>query len=270
MLDQGRVLIADDEPLARERVRELVRHLAPSAECREVGNGDAAVESIRDWSPTAVFLDVQMPGLDGFGVVAAVGPDRMPPTAFVTAYDEHAMRAFDVAAVDYLLKPFDDDRFAQTWYRLAKAHASASLAGEARRLADLLSSVSSVAPSEPAARAPGFVERFLVRIGERTYIVPAADVRWMQSDGNYVDLHTATGAHTIRETLASVESRLDPARFIRIHRRVIVAIDFIKEMQPWFAGDQVLVLRDGTKLRVTRTRREALAARLAGRVAGRG
>lgn len=256
----ARVLIADDEPLARERVRELVRALAPGAECREVGNGDAAVEQIRAWAPQAVFLDVQMPGLDGFGVVAAIGPERMPPTAFVTAFDEHAMRAFDVAAVDYLLKPFDDARFAETWRRLARAHASASLAGEARRLADLIAAVAAPAPAPSA-----FAERFLVRIGDRTYIVPVGDVRWMQSDGNYVDLHTATGAHTIRETLASVEARLDPARFIRIHRRVIVAIDFIKEMQPWFAGDQVLVLRDGTKLRVTRTRREALAARLAGR-----
>jgi two-component system LytT family response regulator len=255
-----RVLIADDEPLARERLRDLVRALAPAAECREVGNGDAATEAIRSWAPHAVFLDVQMPGLDGFGVVADVGPERMPPTAFVTAFDEHAMRAFDVAAVDYLLKPFDDERFAQTWARLERAYASNALAGDARRLADLLSAVSSSAP--PAGR---HLERFLVRVGERTYLVPVIDVRWMQSDGNYIDLHTATGTHVIRDTLSSVEARLDPARFVRIHRRVIVAIDFIKEMQPWFAGDQVLILRDGTKLRVTRTRREALAARLGGR-----
>jgi two-component system, LytTR family, response regulator len=255
-----RVLIADDEPLARDRLRELVRALAPDAECREVGNGDAAAEAIRGWAPQAVFLDVQMPGLDGFGVVAAIGPERMPPTAFVTAFDEHAMRAFDVAAVDYLLKPFDDARFARTWARLARAHASHALAGDARRLADLLSAVGGPEP------LPGrHLERFLVRVGERTLIVPVGDVRWMQSDGNYVDLHTAGGTHTIRETLSSVEARLDPARFIRIHRRSIVAIDYIKEMQPWFAGDQVLVLRDGTRLRVTRTRREALAARLGGR-----
>lgn len=255
-----RVLIADDEPLARERLRDLVTAVAPDAEVREVGNGDAAVESIRTWAPQAVFLDIQMPGRDGFDVVASVGPDRMPPTAFVTAYDEHAMHAFDVAAVDYLLKPFDDERFERTWRRLARAHASNALAGDARRLADLLSAVR--AP-EPDGHRP--IERFLVRIGERTYLVPVADVRWMQSDGNYVDLHTAAGAHTIRETISGLEARLDPARFVRIHRRVIVAIDFIRELQPWFAGDQVLILRDGTKLRVTRTRREALAARLAGR-----
>lgn len=254
-----RVLIADDEPLARDRVRSLVRALSPSTECRDAGNGTAAVAAIRDWAPEAVFLDVQMPSLDGFGVVAAVGPEQMPPTAFVTAFDEHAIRAFDVAAVDYLLKPFADERFASSWQRLERAHANTSLKGEAQRLAQVLASV------EASRTAPAFVERFIVRIGERTYPVPVADVRWMRSDGNYVDLFTAKGAHTIRETLASVEARLDPARFIRVHRRVIVAIDCIKEMHPRFAGDQVLVLLDGTKLRVARTRREALAARLAGR-----
>lgn len=255
-----RILIADDEPLARERLRELVRTAAPDAELREVGNGDAAVSTIREWAPDVVFLDIQMPGTDGFGVVAAVGPEQMPPTAFVTAYDEHAMKAFDVSAVDYLLKPFDDARFEQTWQRLTRAHAATALAKDARRLADLLNAAGAV----PSGRAK-YQERFLVRIGERTIIVPVADVRWLRSDGNYVDLFTSGGTHTIRETLAHLEERLDPERFVRVHRRVIVAIDFIKELQPWFAGDQVLILRDGTKLRVSRTRREALADRLAGK-----
>lgn len=262
-----RILIADDEPLARERVRELVRAAAPGATCREVGNGDAAVEAITTWAPQAVFLDIQMPGRDGFAVVASVGAERMPPTAFVTAYDAHALSAFDAAAVDYLLKPFDDARFMRTWQRLERAHATGALVEEARRFGALLAAVSGTEPpaAAPARDAPQFVERFLVRIGDRTYPVLVNDVRWMQSEGNYVDLHTPTGTHTIREPLSSVEERLDPARFIRIHRRVIVAIDQIKEMHPWFAGDQVLILRDGTKLRVSRTRREALSARLEGR-----
>jgi two-component system LytT family response regulator len=256
MLD--RILIADDEPLARERVRDRVRAIAPDAEVREAVDGDATLELIRSWSPSAVFLDIQMPGRDGFGVVGAIGTDRMPPTVFVTAYDAFALRAFDVAAVDYLLKPFDDERFTEAWKRLEKAHQSGVLAGEAQRLAALLAAVAAPVPGSP------YVERFLVRIGDRTVLVPVQEVRWLQSDGNYVDLHTPNGTHTIRETLTSVESRLDPAKFIRIHRRVIVAIDFIKEMRPWFAGDQILVLRDGTKLRVTRTRREAVSARLGG------
>lgn len=254
-----RVLIVDDEPLARERVRDRVRAMAPHAEVREAVDGDAAVQLLRTWAPHAVFLDIQMPGRDGFAVVSAVGTDRMPPTVFVTAYDDFALKAFDVAAADYLLKPFDDERFTAAWRRLERAHASGAIAGEAQRFATLLAAVAGAATTTPS-----FVERFLVRIGERTLLVPVQDVRWFQSDGNYVDLHTPHGVHTIRETLSSVETRLDPARFIRIHRRVIVAIDFIKEMRPWFAGDQVLVLRDGTKLRVTRTRREAVSARLGG------
>ena len=260
-----RVLIADDEPLARERVRELLRTLAPTAECREVGDGDAAVESILSWAPEAVFLDIQMPARDGFDVVAAVGAQRMPPTAFVTAYDAHAIRAFEVAAADYLLKPFDDARFAATWQRLERANATAALTSEAQALGALLAAVGRGAASAPVVAAGAYTERFMVRNGERTYPIAVGEVRWLQSDGNYVDLMTASGAHTIRETLASVEARLDPARFVRIHRRVIVAIDHIKELQPWFAGDQVLILRDGTKLRVSRTRRAELTARLEGR-----
>lgn len=254
-----RVLIADDEPLARERLRDLVLEAEPAAEIREAGHGDEAIAQVRDWRPQVVFLDIQMPGCDGFGVVERIGPERMPPTAFVTAYDQHALRAFEVAAVDYLLKPFDDARFHAAWRRLTTGRASNGLADEARRLAELLSAV-----ARPAAAAP-YLERFLVRVGERTLLVPVQDVRWIQSDGNYADLFTANGKHSVRETLATLEEQLDPARFVRVHRRVIVAIDAIKELQPWFAGDQVLILRDGTKLRVSRTRREAVAARLAGR-----
>ncbi len=261
-----RILIADDEPLARERVRELVRALAPGAAIKEVGDGDAAVEAIRQWSPQGVFLDIQMPGRDGFAVLSAIGPAAMPATVFVTAYDTHALKAFEAAAVDYLLKPFDDARFATSWQRLIRAHAHASIAAEARRLGALLAAVSGESASEAVGAAPtAFAERVLVRDGERTYPLALKDVRWMQSEGNYVDLFTSAGRHTLRETLTNLESRLDPARFVRVHRRVIVAIDQIKELQPWFAGDQVLILKDGTKLRVSRTRREAVSARLEGR-----
>jgi two-component system LytT family response regulator len=259
-----RILIADDEPLARERVRELVRQLAPSAAIKEVGDGDAAVDAIRQWAPQGVFLDIQMPGRDGFAVLKAIGPSGMPATVFVTAYDTHALEAFDAAAVDYLLKPFDDARFATSWQRLLRAHAHASIAAEAKRLGALLAAVSGEgAPMESPRES--FAERVLVRDGERTYPLALKDVRWMQSEGNYVDLFSSAGKHTLRETLTNLESRLDPARFVRVHRRVIVAIDQIKELQPWFAGDQVLILKDGTKLRVSRTRREAVQARLEGR-----
>lgn len=261
-----RILVVDDEPLARERVATLLQRVAPHAVVREAGNGDAAIASIRSWSPQVVFLDVQMPGRDGFGVVEAIGPAALPLTIFVTAFDAHAVRAFDAAAVDYLLKPFDDARFTAAWQRVERAHASRMLVGEAERLSVLLAAVATGnAPSSPPATTPAaYPERFVVRDGERTYFVPVADVRWMQSDGNYITLYTATGSHAIREPLTSLEERLDPTRFVRIHRRIIVAIRCIREMQPWFAGDQVLILDDGTKLRVTRTRREAVAARLTG------
>lgn len=259
-----RILIADDEPLARERVRELLRELAPDAAIKEVGDGDAAVEAIRQWSPQGMFLDIQMPGRDGFGVLSAIGPSAMPATVFVTAYDTHALQAFDAAAVDYLLKPFDDARFATSWQRLMRAHAHASIAAEARRLGVLLAAVSGDA-TRADVTPHGFAERVLVKDGERTYPLALKDVRWMQSEGNYVDLFTSAGKHTLRETLTNLESRLDPARFVRVHRRVIVAIDQIRELQPWFAGDQVLIMKDGTKLRVSRTRREAVQARLEGR-----
>ena len=258
-----RLLLVDDEPLARERLRRLLAALVPAAELREAPDGDAAVAAIRDWAPDAVFLDIQMPGRDGFQVIAAVGVERMPATVFVTGYDQHALRAFEVAAVDYLLKPFDDARLAEAWRRVDARLADRTLAGEARRFAALLGAVGAAAP----APAPAYLERFLVKHDERTTLVPVSEVRFIRSDGNYLELHTATSTHMVRDTLGEVERGLDPARFVRIHRRVIVAISEIKELQPWFGGDQVMLLKDGTKLRVSRTRREAVAARLAGRPA---
>lgn len=231
-----RILVVDDEPLARERLVRLIGRAAPGPEVREASDGDAAVAAIHGWRPNVVFLDIQMPGRDGFAVVEAVGIDRMPPTVFVTAYEQHALKAFDVAAVDYLLKPFDQRRFDATWARVLQ------------RL----------------TAADRFAQRFLVRIGDRTQVVPVHDVRFIKSDGNYADLHTAAGTFTVRETLASLEQQLDPTRFVRIHRRVIVAVEHIRELLPALGGDQVLVLKDATTLRVSRTRREQLAARLAG------
>lgn len=258
------MLIADDEPLARERLRTLLRAYAPDAELREVGDGTSAVETIRAWRPDAVLLDIQMPGGDGFSVIEQVGADAMPPTVFVTAYDAHALRAFEVAALDYLLKPFDDARFATAWERLVRARAADSVLADPRGFEALLAALTQQRAAAPPPAA-AFLERVLVRVGDRSFPVALRDVHWMQSDGNYVDLYTAAGRHTIRETLQELETKLDPARFVRVHRRVIVALDQIKELQPWFAGDQVLILRNGTKLRVSRTRREALAARLEGR-----
>jgi two-component system LytT family response regulator len=261
-----RVLIVDDEPLARERVAELLRVVSPLADIFEAGNGDAAVDMIAARAPEIVLLDVQMPGRDGFEVVRTIGAERMPLTIFVTAFDQHAMRAFDVAAVDYLLKPFDDDRFRAAWERAAARHAMQEVVAESRHLAALLGAMESPdVPDAGATRAEKrFADRVVVKKDERTTLVKLADVRWIESKGNYVVLHTERAEHVLRETLASLESRLDPKLFVRIHRRTIVAIDAIKEVQPWFGGDQVMILHDARQLRVSRTFRQRVTLRLAG------
>jgi len=279
----SRVLVVDDEPLARERLISLLRAQVPAAQVREAGNGDTAVEAIRAWQPEVVFLDVQMPGRDGFEVVAEVGADRMPPTVFVTAFDQHAIRAFDVAAIDYLLKPFDDERFKAAWQRVAAHEGIRAAVAETQRLASLLTQVAAAgavgvggaggaagaasagsAGSHELASARRWADRVVVKKDQRTIVVKLADVQWMESSGNYVVLHSGRDVHQIRETLAGLESRLDPQRFVRIHRRVIVAIDAMKELQPWFGGDQVMILKDGGQLRVSRSYRERLASQLAG------
>ena len=265
-----RVLVVDDEPRARERVAALVRDCAPAAEIREAHDGDEAVEQIAGWHPDAVFLDVQMPGLGGFDVVAAIGPVKMPPTVFVTAFDAHAIRAFDVAALDYLLKPFDAKRFRAAWDRVAAAASTRTVVAESRKLAAALAALTgeqSASPGEAGARADAphrpYADRVVVKRGERIYFVKLAGVQWIESNGNYVTLHAGTEAHIIRETLTSLEARLDPRQFVRIHRRVIVSLDAMRELQPWFGGDQVMILKDGRQLRVSRTYREHLASAIA-------
>ena len=261
----SRVLIADDEPLARERIAVLLAAIAPGVEIGEAGNGAAAIAAINSWTPDAVFLDVQMPEKDGFEVVAAIGPSQMPPTVFVTAYDQHALRAFDVSAVDYLLKPFDDERFTAAWNRLIERRTLQAIRQESHRLANLLSQIGQGTP--PAGGTPQssrYADRLVIRKDQRTYLLPLNTVQWIESAGNYVVLHAGRDRHELRETLVSLESRLDPEQFVRIHRRTIVALDSIKELQPWFGGDQILILKDGTKLRVSRSYREHFSQRLAG------
>lgn len=239
----GRVLVVDDEPLARERLRTMLRRLAPRLEVIEAGSGTAAVEVLREQAPEAVFLDVELPGCDGLEVVRRVGVEAMPPTVFVTAYDRHALAAFDAAAVDYLLKPYDAERLQRAWKRL--------LGRGDRRLSGLL---------DLLARRDD--ERLIARQGGKTIAVPLEEVRWVESAGNYVVLHAATESYRIRSTLAAVEDRLDPARFVRVHRRFIVDLRAMRELLPWSGGDQLIVLEGGVKLPVSRNFRERLAERL--------
>jgi two-component system LytT family response regulator len=256
-----RVLVVDDEPLARERVLRLLRRVAPNASVHEAADGVSAVVSIQSLRPDAVLLDIEMPARNGLEVVSTSGCERMPPTIVITAYDEHAVAAFEVAAIDYLLKPFDDQRFETAWRRLEQRCAAGLFAGEARRLQEVLAALVGSAGDYPEANR----ERFVIREGGRTVIVPLADIEWIESSGNHVVLHGARGSHRVRDTLSAVASRLDPARFVRIHRRFIIDVAAMRELRPWSGGDQLIVLQGGAKLPVSRNYRHDLARRLASR-----
>ena len=249
-----RALIVDDESFARKGLRTLLRDDEDITVVGEASNGRRAVAAIRELHPSLVFLDVQMPELDGFGVIEEIGVDAMPATIFVTAYDQHALHAFEVHAVGYLLKPFDRDRFARTLQHAKKRltqPAEGGLGPEALKMLEAL-------------RAGGtrrFTDRLLVNTDGRIIIVKTADLRWIEAADNYVRLHTGTGSgHLLHESMRALEERLDPAHFVRVHRSAIVNVDWIKEIQPWYAGALVLILRSGERLTVSRSFRDRVLA----------
>jgi two-component system LytT family response regulator len=245
-------MVIDDEPVARTRVLSLLREEADIEVVGECGDGAEAVARIESMSPDLLFLDVQMPELDGFELLRALEPAQMPAVVFVTAYDEYALRAFEVHALDYLLKPFSAERF-----RSALSHARASLAQRrattlGRQLLDLL----------PDVRPPAARERLLVKSSGRIHFVRTEEIEWCEAAGNYVRLHVGADAHLMRETMAHLESSLDPQRFVRIHRGSIVNVDRIQELQSSLNGEYTVVLRSGTRLTLSRGYRDALQARL--------
>jgi two-component system LytT family response regulator len=249
-----RVLIADDEPLARERLRMLLSNEDWVEIAGECANGPDAVAAIQKLKPDLVFLDVQMPGASGFDVIAAVGSERMPPVVFVTAYDRYALRAFDVHALDYLLKPFDRDRFQQALGR-ARQHLERRDAGELeRRLLALVQDLRTTSPQRP--------ERFVIKAGGRVFFVRTDEIDWVEAAGNYVKLHVGAEAHLLRETMNALEAQLDPDVFFRIHRCHIVNIERVKELQPWFNGEYVVLLHSGARLTLSRGYREKLQDRI--------
>ena len=248
-----RVLIADDEPLARERLRSLLANAPGMEVIGECADGPSAIASIQQLKPDLVFLDVQMPGNTGFDVIDAIGPSRMPFVIFVTAYDKYALRAFDVHALDYLLKPFDRERFDQALAR-ARQQLDRQSSGELERR--LLELVQDLKP------APQKLERFVIKSGGRVFFVRAADIDWIEAAGNYVKLHVGTESHLFRETMNAIESQLDADNFFRIHRSHIVNIERVKELQPWFNGEYVVFLKSGTRLTLSRGYREKLQDRI--------
>jgi two-component system LytT family response regulator len=246
-------MVIDDEPVARERIVGLLQQEQDIELIGECADGNQAVNAIQQQSPDLVFLDVQMPACDGFNVIQQIGADRMPAVVFVTAYDEYALRAFEVHAIDYLLKPFGRDRFQQT-LRHAREHLERRRAGDLGKR--LLALVQDLKPE------PQKLDRLVVKSGGRVFFLRTDQIDWIEAAGNYVRLHLADDSHLFRETMNNMEARLDVRRFVRIHRSRIVNTDRIKELQPWFNGEYVVVLQNGARLTLSRGYREKLQERL--------
>jgi len=253
-MDRLSVLVVDDEGPARRRIVELLRRRDDVGRVAEAGNGVQAVEAIREQSPDVVFLDVQMPELDGFGVVAQIGAEQMPVTVFVTAYDTYAIRAFDAHALDYLLKPFSDERCEQALARAQELIAARRAKDQRRHLGDLL--------GRNGAEGPPSLDRLVVKQGGKLELLPTSRIDWLGAAGVYVEIHSGRKVYLHRGSLTDLERRLDPVAFTRVHRSTVVAIDRILRLEPQSHGDHLAVLQDGTHLRVSRTYRCNLEARL--------
>jgi two-component system, LytTR family, response regulator len=257
-----RTLIVDDEPLARQRVRKLLELDPDITLLGECGDGEQAIAEVCRSRPDLMFLDVQMPALDGFGVLHALraagselAPEAtaIPVVIFVTAHDTYALKAFEVHALDYLLKPFDKARFAVALERAKTQIRQGNSAALDERVRSLLQSVQTQRPNP---------ERLMVKADGRIYFVRIDQIDWIEAAGNYVRLHVGKEIHLLRESLAALENKLDPSHFVRIHRSTIVNLERMRELQPAFHGDYVIILHDGTELPVSRSCRDKLGESL--------
>lgn len=260
-------IVVDDEPDAREGIRALLATDAEIAVTGEARSGHEAAALMVRARPDLVFLDVQMPGLDGFAALEEIPDDCRPIVVFVTAYDDYALRAFDVHALDYLLKPFTDERFTEA-LGLAKQRVRQRRAGDlGQQLAALLGGGSPAPPTPPqcgseraseaagTASADGTMDRLMVPTAKGTVFIRAEEIDWVEADDYYVRLHVGGRSYLIRETMQKLEARLDPRRFVRVHRSAIVNLDRVKTLQPYFHGAHVLTLTDGTQVTLSRSRR---------------
>lgn len=257
---QIRTIIVDDEPLARRNIRLLLKDDPEIEICGEANSGRDALSLIRKHSPDLVFLDIQMPELDGFGVLESIDAEQLPVIVFVTAFDQYALKAFEFHALDYLLKPFDDARF-------GKALAQAKLQVEQRELKDLSQRLVALLESreqrpvaEPSRNK--YVSRLLIKSAGRVSFLKTDEIDYVQAEDYYVNLHVGRKGHLLRETMNEMEEKLDPAKFLRIHRSSIVNIERIRELQQHFNGEYIVLLHDGTELKLSRSRREQLQALL--------
>lgn len=248
-----KTIIVDDVELARERVKMLLDD-AEIEIIKECENGREAIEAIRDLQPDLVFLDVQMPKIGGFEVIEIVGAEKMPTVIFVTAYDEFALRAFEVNAIDYLLKPFDEERLAKAVERAKREiKKQESSKGIEEKLRNLLKEVKT---------EPQYLRRIPVKTSRGTTLVLTEEIDWIGSAGHYLELHAGRDTHLIREKLSALEMRLDPKDFMRIHRSTIVNLDRVKSLHPLFNGDQLIILKDGRELNLSRTYYDKLMQRI--------
>jgi len=237
-----RAAIIDDEPFARERVRRLLADDPEIEIVGEAGDGLEAVKIIREEAPALVFLDVQMPGKDGFEVLSSLTPEETPVVIFLTAFDRYAVKAFETAALDYLLKPFDEERFEKAVAR-AKSH--------------LRKDAAAPTPDEPEAGGmfqseEGFLERVMVKKGGRVFFFKTSEIEWIEAYGNYVRLHFEAATHLLRETISAMETRLDAQKFVRVHRSGLVNVERIREIEPLFGGRAEIILESGAKLVASR------------------
>ena len=246
-----RVLLVDDEPLALSVIREMLQGDPQVEIVGESVNGREALEAIRIHTPDLLFLDVQMPELGGFEVLTSLEQERrqIPYVIFVTAYDQYAVRAFEVHALDYLLKPFDQERFNSAWQRARERILRERNGGMDQRILTLL---------EDLKAGSKYLDRIVIKASGRIYFLDTSEIDWIEAEGNYVSIHAAKKSHLLRDTIGSLESQLDPKKFVRIHRSAIVRISSIQELQPWFHGEYRVNLKNGTQLALSRNYRDKL------------
>ena len=255
-----RTLIVDDEPLARRNLRALLKTDPEIEIIGEARSGPEAVRMIKSQSPALIFLDIQMPEMNGFEVLEHIAEDVLPAIVFVTAFDKYALQAFEVHALDYLLKPFDDARFEKALRQAKKQIEDREITELSRRLLDLLDE--RAAPQAARAKGERYLTRLMIKSAGRVTFLKTAAIDWIEADNYYAKLHTEKKSHLLRESLNDLEARLDPKQFARVHRSAIVNLDRVKELQTHFNGEQIVVLLDGTELKLSRSRREELQTKL--------
>lgn len=251
-----KALIVDDEPLARRTIRDLLEDDSSMEIIGECGSGVEAVNFIRNQPPDILFLDIQMPGINGFEVLARIEHDRIPAIVFVTAFDQYALKAFEVHALDYLLKPFTDERFKET-LRQAKTNV------EMREMNKLSQSLMALLKEHAGLQTDtlkrrSYLSRFMIKLGGRVVFINAAEVDWIAADNYYIKLHVGGKSHLLRISMNELEEKLDPEKFLRIHRSTIINFDRVKELHQNPNGEYVVVLKNGTELKLSRSRRERL------------